>query len=576
MSSTVESVVASIARGPASDDVQPNVRAFGVAATQPQFSDHLGTEPFGAEDVSGTFSAAADRALAGEKDLVGAVRNSSKSVSSCGTENDSIRAARAVVIAMPMVREAQLATAIAWPDEERGGVKRSTVGPDVQANADADASEDTSVTPSAPAGLTPGREEERQRYADGIECDARAVALAMPVVRPVQYATAFVWPDEELGGVKRSIQGPDVEANSNANPNEKPTATVEPKAKTLVGVKQEAGEKGSTDVEAKANADAAPIGHGHGHGHGHDETAPLRLRQSVVETSVPPIFFRHAPMSVRVSGNVNATLEARAIPPSTNTTTTIASTTATASSAASTCAPVPALTRAPVPPRNDSAPRVTRASSPRAAATGRDALPASDDAHTAPAAAPLAPPDMLALAAVTAGVLPPPSPAVSGVTTVKTPTVISTAHSDVDATATAIRNAEAVGHRRVLAGDAHGALTLEDLGRFEVYARTRDDGRVEVQVHADRREGAAVLDAHAAELRADVRVEVPRAFIAVQTSPAEPPTGTPTRSDGRETEARDGRTERRAEHADHLASAPTTPAQEASSNRRSGRVRIVL
>ena len=173
-------------------------------------------------------------------------------------------------------------------------------------------------------------------------------------------------------------------------------------------------------------------------------------------------------------------------------------------------------------------------------------------------------------------VLPPPPATVSGSTTVNAPTVIRTAHSDVEATAKAIRNAEAVGHRRVLAGDAHGALTLEDLGRFEVHAHSRDDGRVDVQLRADRREGAAMLDAHAAELRADVRVEVPRAFITVETSTGEAPMGTPTRSNGRETEARDDRAERRAEHGAHLTSEPTTPAREASSNRRSARVRIVL
>jgi len=88
--------------------------------------------------------------------------------------------------------------------------------------------------------------------------------------------------------------------------------------------------------------------------------------------------------------------------------------------------------------------------------------------------------------------------------------------ADGDATANAIRNAEAVGHRRVLAGEAHGSLSVEDLGRFEVSARTSEDGRVDVQVRAQHRDGAALLEHHAAELRADVRIEVPRAFVAVQ------------------------------------------------------------
>ena len=155
--------------------------------------------------------------------------------------------------------------------------------------------------------------------------------------------------------------------------------------------------------------------------------------------------------------------------------------------------------------------------------------------------------------------------------------------ADGDAAAKAVRNAEAVGHRRVLAGEAHGSLMLDSLGRFEVNAMTRADGRVEVHVRAEHRDGAAMLDKHAAELRADVRIEIPRAFIAVQDVPGEAPAGTSSRSSGREPEGREERADRHAEQTFYGtksvtgATRATEPAtSEASNLRRSARVRIVL
>jgi len=176
----------------------------------------------------------------------------------------------------------------------------------------------------------------------------------------------------------------------------------------------------------------------------------------------------------------------------------------------------------------------------------------------------------------------------TGVTSATTATLATsggavTASSDGDATATAIRNAEAVGHRRVLAGDAHGALSIEDLGRFEVSAKTHEDGRVDVNVRAERRDGAALLEHHAAELRADVRVEVPRASVAVHDAShgsAGGPSaegGAHARSHGRESGTRE---ERRADTRDRRGrsndASVTAPAAVASSNGRPARVKIVL
>ncbi|MDB4947095.1 MAG: hypothetical protein JWP97_6629 [Labilithrix sp.] len=153
--------------------------------------------------------------------------------------------------------------------------------------------------------------------------------------------------------------------------------------------------------------------------------------------------------------------------------------------------------------------------------------------------------------------------------------VTAQAGQPADGIARAVENAEAVGHRRVLAGDAHGALSVEDLGRFEVRARTHEDGRVDVQVQAEHRQGAALLDAHAAELRADVRAEVPRAQVHVGShgsSGADTAAGSFARSGQRDgdSQGRDARPGRTAE------AGTVTPSTGASTDRRSSRVRIVL
>jgi hypothetical protein len=138
----------------------------------------------------------------------------------------------------------------------------------------------------------------------------------------------------------------------------------------------------------------------------------------------------------------------------------------------------------------------------------------------------------------------------------------------------AVRVAEVAGHRRALASEAHGAVTLEHVGRFEVRARPHDGGRVEVQVQAEHKAGSAMLGAHAEELRADLRAAIPHATVDVTTP------GTAGSSDGRERSA-GGDTSR--DLSDRPTAAPrhSPPADAeqplaASWNRRNARVRIVL
>jgi hypothetical protein len=84
----------------------------------------------------------------------------------------------------------------------------------------------------------------------------------------------------------------------------------------------------------------------------------------------------------------------------------------------------------------------------------------------------------------------------------------------VDLTA-AVREAESVGHKRALGGEAHGAITLENGGKFEVRARSHETGHVDVQVRAEEEIGRSMLHQHASELRADLRAEIPRASVTL-------------------------------------------------------------
>lgn len=83
----------------------------------------------------------------------------------------------------------------------------------------------------------------------------------------------------------------------------------------------------------------------------------------------------------------------------------------------------------------------------------------------------------------------------------------------------AVKTAEALGHKRVLAsGEAHGQITLPELGRIEVRARTDASLNVSVHVQADDAHGRAVIAQHASELRAHVQAEVPNASVHVDRS----------------------------------------------------------
>lgn len=80
---------------------------------------------------------------------------------------------------------------------------------------------------------------------------------------------------------------------------------------------------------------------------------------------------------------------------------------------------------------------------------------------------------------------------------------------------TAVREAESVGHKRALGGEAHGAITLENGGKFEVRARSHGGGQVDVQVRAEEEIGRSMLHQHASELRADLRAEIPSASVTL-------------------------------------------------------------
>jgi len=81
-----------------------------------------------------------------------------------------------------------------------------------------------------------------------------------------------------------------------------------------------------------------------------------------------------------------------------------------------------------------------------------------------------------------------------------------------------IRAAEAAGHRRVLAGEAHGRISVPELGNVEVRA-IADASRVDVHVQADESQARDVILAHAPALSAHVQREVPEARIHLEGSP---------------------------------------------------------
>lgn len=138
----------------------------------------------------------------------------------------------------------------------------------------------------------------------------------------------------------------------------------------------------------------------------------------------------------------------------------------------------------------------------------------------------------------------------------------------------AVRVAEAVGHRRALAGEAHGSVTLEHVGRFEVRARPHEGGRVEVHVHAEQKAGSTILGAHATELRADLRAAIPHATVDVATpETAGASYGPRERSSGGDA-SRDPRD--RPTSTGGVLSAEAEQPLTASWNRRNARVRIVL
>jgi hypothetical protein len=95
--------------------------------------------------------------------------------------------------------------------------------------------------------------------------------------------------------------------------------------------------------------------------------------------------------------------------------------------------------------------------------------------------------------------------------TATAPTAVS---GGVEKAEQAVKAAEMSGHRRTLASaEAHGHIVVPELGRVEVRAQTDASANVAVHVHVDDAHGRAVVAAHAPELRAHVRADVPNAHV---------------------------------------------------------------
>ncbi|HSO36318.1 MAG TPA: hypothetical protein VLT33_27515 [Labilithrix sp.] len=565
----VESLFTPVARGQ-SDDSAPPSRTMDVAGSPGKralFADHLGSELAAAEEETPT----AD--LAPQLD--------EKSHDDGKDEAETVDA-RGVALAMPLVREAPFGTPFMWPPESRVEVKRSVLPEVGAAPATAKA---TSALPSdvgvdvvraaerevapgdpgrtdaaaAPAARGQGRhdatlasvplatamtEDEGTLAAASSPAPAPAPALASQAVTlpapasqavtlpaPASQAVTLPAPASPTTPAPANVPGPRATARASSAP--------QPPAAPLTGVRPRTAARAVAPPAASSSPSAATL------------ASPPGAAPALAHASVPSA----APASPHASASVP--------------------------SAVPSAAPVAASVSAPT----TASPSRTagRAPSARSATVERAAAGPDDDRHAAveelPTAAALtpfaAPPVMLAAV--------PPAPTVTA-PPAATPLTAApmTAAAAGESGEAAVRSAEAVGHRRVLAGDAHGALAIEDLGRFEVSARSRDDGRVDVHVRADHRAGAAMLESHAAELRADIRIEVPRAFVEVHTAPNaahDGSNGAQARSSGRDAGARDERaSQQRGERAGALAaeSSAPTPDAKASANRRLSRVRIVL
>ena len=140
---------------------------------------------------------------------------------------------------------------------------------------------------------------------------------------------------------------------------------------------------------------------------------------------------------------------------------------------------------------------------------------------------------------------------------------------------TAVREAEAVGHKRALGGEAHGAITLENGGKFEVRARSHESGHVDVQVRAEEEIGRSMLHQHASELRADLRAEIPRASVTL-------PDMSSGAGGGRDSRAHEGQSNGQGFGGSRPSASPSgidsakQLGNSASGPRQSSRVRIVL
>ncbi|HVH45751.1 MAG TPA: flagellar hook-length control protein FliK, partial [Labilithrix sp.] len=135
-----------------------------------------------------------------------------------------------------------------------------------------------------------------------------------------------------------------------------------------------------------------------------------------------------------------------------------------------------------------------------------------------------------------------------------------------------IRAAEAAGHRRALAGVAHGRIDVPELGKIEVRA-VAEASKIDVHVKAEENHTKHVIAAHAPELITHVHREIPEARVHVER-PVDFANDATPRDLGRNHEER--REAKREERENMGGRATSARVEIPTTDRSRARVRIVL
>ncbi|MBX3196763.1 MAG: hypothetical protein KF894_01300 [Labilithrix sp.] len=198
----------------------------------------------------------------------------------------------------------------------------------------------------------------------------------------------------------------------------------------------------------------------------------------------------------------------------------------------------------------------------RLAAADADSPSAATIANVDPAAVVVVPPAVDA-----------PSDAVKTMATVTVPSAAEASARTAEGREAGVRAAEVAGHRRALAGEAHGRIVVPELGKIEVRA-IADAAKIDVHVRAEESHAKRVIAAHAPDLSAHVQREIPEARVFVER-PADAPIDTTARDlAGNHGESRH---EPREERGDGAGARPSrVGSAEPSVRRHQARVRIVL